>query len=594
MSLLSILKERSKSLLYAVVRFPAAVLSLAVMASVLTLETVVSESYSQLEMALAVTVFFAIFAHFLIEKEGKDLLRRLVLIPAASAVGILYYFVGLQGWMSDGDYYGSERLALQTIIVCVIFLLLFMALQSLRNKIPFGPVFMSVFKAFFTSIFFSVVIWGGLSLITVAIDELLFTVSENVYLYIAIWIWLLVAPVIFLSLLMTYKGDKESQARDQKISSCPAFFRILLLYVIIPLLSIYTMVLVIYLIKTLISGEGKELLEPLILSYSIAVIAVFFLVSEIDNKLAAFYRLVFPKSMGIIALYQVVVSFMNASKEGVVFEEYFLILFSVFAVVVAVTMSIFPVKKNVIHILILAGFALVSILPIVNFYQVSVNSQVNVLTNALERNSMIQNREVIKNDSVIESDRILITRAAEFLFYQQELNQVINVPDKISIYDQFVSIFGFEREYSEEIYFGSDVKIYEMDRDAPIPVEGADYILTRRYFDPATSKSETSIGIIMHNGEAYQIEYLQNESGLVLMLTDSSGTAILTAPIEEAIDSLKDVEVPATGVMSPEDMRFDYESETVSITVYFQSVFMYPDAEETGYDLELTILVDFF
>ncbi|NLW88246.1 MAG: DUF4153 domain-containing protein [Clostridiaceae bacterium] len=591
MKLIAYFKERSKALLYALARFPAVVAALIALAVVMTVEVAAQESYPRLTMALTVTVFLALFAHILLEKAGS-MLFRLLPIAVAGAGFVLYYFLGLLEFEADNLYYGAGRYPLQTVVVCVIFLLLFLAIQSLRHGVVFGSVFMSVFKAFFTTLLFSAVIWGGLSLIIAAIDELLFRLNPDIFPYIAIWVWILVAPVIFMSLLLTFRTDEEGKAADGKRISIPAFFRVLLLYVIVPLLAVYTLVLVIYLMKTVLTGEDRELLEPLILSYSIAVIVVFFLISEIEGKYPAVCRFIFPKIMGVIALYQLIVSLIKAGNEGVLFSDYFLILFSAFAVVAAVTMSILKKEKNHIHILILAAFALFSILPLVNFYGVSVRSQQQVLVDTLEKNGMLRGDEVISNESVPKEEQVVITQAAEFLNRQGELGEIVHLNTQGDFYKNFRAIFGFEPNHGYEQYYG-DPKLrgIYIDRSQAIPLGDADYVVWSGIFVSDAGNTVTELGTFTHEGTDYtvQAEIVNGDCNIVLI--DSTGmkliTAEVTGDIEKIIPSESDGK-PET--VAPEQMSLVFKGDGVLMKVYLMSVNLY-DREDYNVRFEIDPMV---
>jgi len=588
MKLIEFFKERSKALLYAVTRFPAVVATLFAFAIVMSVEIAAQVSYPRLTMALSVTVFFALLAHFFLEKKGGSWLDRLLPIPVAGAVFAIYYFLGLIGFEPDNLNYSAGKYPLQTVVVCVVLFLLFLAVQSRRNGVVFGEVFMSVFKAFFTTLLFSAVIWGGLRLITLAIHELLFKLNDKVFSHISVWVWMLVAPIIFLSLLLTFRSDEEGQAADKKRMSCPAFFRALLLYVVIPLLAVYTLVLIIYLIKTIVSGEGKELLEPLILSYMIAVIAVYFLVSEIEGKYPDFYRFLFPKIMGVIALYQLIVSIMKAGEQGVLFSDYFLILFSAFAVVAAVTMSIYKKEKNHIHILILAAFAIFSILPVVNFYNISVQSQQQVLVDTLKNNGMLKDKEVVANPSATKEAQVVITRAAEFLNQQGELDTVVNVPEQDALFANFRKIFGFEPNYGYEPYYG-DPKLRGMyiDRSRAIPLEDADYIVWSGTFLSDFEDTTILLGSFTHEGTNYKVqaEIVDGECNIVLV--DSAGKKVISAEVTRDIEKFDPVVSdgePKT--VPPEQMSLVFKGDGVLMKVYLMSVNLY---DRENYDVRFEI-----
>lgn len=595
MGFVSYIKERSSALLHAVVRFPAVVVMLIVLAAVSTVNIAREESSTRLVLSIVVAAFFALAAHSLLEKTGHNFLRKLIVIPAAALAGAGFYLLGLMGLSSGQMGVGPQKYQIRTWLLCSILFILFLAFQCFRNKVVFGLVFMSVFKAFFTSLLFSGVLFGGMALILTAVDNLLFRLAEKTYIYVAVWVWIVIAPIIFLSLIMTFKTDEKSIERDRKISACPSFFRVLLLYVIIPLLMIYTLVLVIYLGKTLVTGSDQELLRPLIMSYSIAVIIVYFLISEIENRLASFSRIVFPKIMAVIALYQVIVSVLELPKQGVDFSEYFIILISIYTVAMGVLMSIIPVKRNVIHILVLCGFAVFALLPFVNFYHVSVESQERVLVNALERNNMISNGDIVSNSSISKEDQILITRTFYFLESQEELDRInkfeMPIPSR-----SFQKLFGFEPayDYGGKTYFGEPT-VLSVNMNQAFATDGSDYLVAVNYVEAAVDKkSDNMLAEFTHDGSVYRISTRTGEGYYNFVISDSSNTDIFTAPFKDFVDGLRSIGGSGKENIIPlEQMTYKYTQGDISITVYVKSIVLYPE-ESAGlsFSYEPIILID--
>jgi hypothetical protein len=365
---------------------------------------------------------------------------------------------------------------------------------------------------------------------------------------------------------------------------------------VIPLLAVYTLVLIIYLIKTIVSGEGQELLEPLILSYTIAVIMVYFLVSEIEGKYPAFYRFLFPKIMGVIALYQLIVSLTKAGQQGVLFSDYFLILFSAFAVVAAVTMSILSTQKSHIHILILTAFALFSILPLVNFYGVSVRSQQQVLVETLEKNGMLQGKDLIASETVSNENRMIITRSVDFLNRQGELDEIVNVPGQENLFEKFRTLFGFDPAYANYYQYTEPEMLYfDMDRTQAIPVEDADFIISGGFF--AEGKEGTGEGIysFTHAGIEYAVKPVFSKGEYNIVLYGEGGQTLIIAPISKDMTRLKPAEGDnKTGVRTPDEMRFDYSNGDISMTIYLMSArFFNEGSDAVQSEFEPLILIRF-
>ena len=161
----------------------------------------------------------------------------------------------------------------------------------------------------------------------------------------------------FLSLIPIFPGVKNNSKNQEKMdlqkesidesAHCPKFLEVLISYILIPLIAVFTLILVIYIIKN-IGGEfwTDNLLEPMLVSYAITVILVYILASEIENKFTAFFRKVFPKVLVPIVLFQITSSILSLADTGVTHTRYYVILFGLFAAVSGVLLSFLPVKKR--------------------------------------------------------------------------------------------------------------------------------------------------------------------------------------------------------------------------------------------------------
>ena len=178
--------------------------------------------------------------------------------------------------------------------------------------------------------------------------------------------------------------DLQKESIDEA-AHCPKFLEVLISYILIPLIAVFTLILVIYIIKN-IGGEfwTDNLLEPMLVSYAITVILVYILASEIENKFTAFFRKVFPKVLVPIVLFQITSSILSLADTGVTHTRYYVILFGLFAAVSGILLSFLPVRKNGVIAALLIVFAIISIVPPVDAFTVSRSSQTNTLKNVLD------------------------------------------------------------------------------------------------------------------------------------------------------------------------------------------------------------------
>ena len=532
MKIVTLLQDRAKSISRAVIRFPLVIAFLVTIAVLTSLQIeVYTRNFTKEFLQLIVGIFLSGAVQIACEKMKKPLSVFLLSQGAVLAVTAAAYFLRIF-YLHDAGLVDGLR------VILLSFALLTAALwlPSIRWKANFNDVFMSLFKACFTAGFFSAVIWGGISLILLAVDSLqLLKLPMNLLAHISVWIWILLAPLLVLSLTPLFDGSEEEKLHAEKQSKCPPFLRILLSFVLIPLAALFTLVLLAYMAKTLVNGDSKALMEPFILFYSIVVILLYVLASEIDNKMSSFYRFVFPKIMVGLAFYQLIVSSMKIPGEGVTYGRYFVLLFCIFSVVIGVLMSIFTVKRNNILALVLTAFAITAILPPVDFYSISAGSQVRILDQVLIKNNMIVNGVIVPNSSISEKDQGTISGTVQNLSDMDAMDKISQLPGNFKIYDDFQKTFGFPIYYTPEVNPESTYAYYSLDTSLPIDIQSYDSF----FLMSANSATDTqSATITAPDGKTYSCKVISSGSQLNLQILDASKQVVLTTTLKDKIDAL--------------------------------------------------------
>ena len=294
------LKDRLRGLTDAIARFPLTTVFLLVAAIINAYDINVEKDYSKLLLTFVVGAFLSAVQQVAYERYFSKFSTRAVLMGTVVLLTAGYYLI----IRTSPEL--SMEITIRTSVALFALLIAFIWVPVIKSKISFNKSFMITFKSLFNSLFFSGVIFGGISIIISAIDQLIFTVDYTSFSQAANIIFILFAPMYFLSLIPIYPGatdkNKEQEMTDlqkeiiNKAANCPKFLEILISYIIIPLIAVFTIILLIYIIQN-IGGEfwTDNLLEPMLVSYAITVILVYILASEIENKFTVFFRRIFPK-----------------------------------------------------------------------------------------------------------------------------------------------------------------------------------------------------------------------------------------------------------------------------------------------------------
>jgi len=586
MKMVQLIKERFRSISLTWVRFPVLFLLLIAIAVLLTVSTETGYSFTPEILALVLAVFLSAVMTAGFEKFAK---RRWLVFPAqAAALGLaaLYYFTVLSGFRdSPADY-------LRVVILSAALLMTFLWIPCFRWKISFNDLFMSFVKAFFTTLFFIGIFFAGIMAILSAIDALLVRLPTTFTSHTSIWIWVFIAPMLFLSLIPFF-GKPAAEGEEDRHYRIPGFFKVLLSYVLIPLTVLYTLVLVAYLIKTIAAGDQMDLLRPMILAYCIAVILLYVLVSGIDNKISLLFRLILPKLMILIALYQVAVLLFRVPEEGLVYGRYFIILFGIFSIVAGILMTLLPLKRNVVLAVVFTGFALFSVIPPVDAFTYSAQSQAAIVEQVLTDNAMRKDGAIAPNADLSDNDRTLLTSGMQYLSDMREADRIQGVPEKFEFYRDFETTFGTAPYYGQKTEAVSGT-YYSLDSSKPIDIGSFQYMASIYASTYDKNMSEAVQSSINDNGNKYDLSVTVSGSKMNLELRDSSGTVLLTASVDEMIDRIEANGIAGEkGTTPPEDMTFDVNGSDVSMRIIFQNASKEKSDGAVNYDTSMMVLLRF-
>lgn len=437
------LKSRLAGLTEAIARFPLTTVFILALALMNAYDISTDQSLSKFLVTFVVGAFLSVVAEVAYERYFSKLSARLVLMGAAVLLTAGYYFVIMHAPKLGIEIETRTGVALFALLVAFIWV------PVIKSNISFNKSFMIAFKSFFNSLFFSAVIFVGITIILTAVNGLIFPIDPRAYAHTLNLVFVLFAPLYFLSLIPIYPGAAEMKmAQDNpKINvaaQCPKFLQILISYILIPLLASFTLILVIYVLKT-ISGPfwTDNLLEPMIVSYAITVILMYILASEIDNSFTVLFRKVFPKLLVPIVLFQIVSSILSSTDSGITPTRYYAVLFGIFAAVSGILLSFLHVRKNGIIAALLIMFAAVSIVPPVDAFTISRMSQTNLLKNVLVKNNMLENNKIKPNASISENDKLIITNTINYLSMMEYTKNIPWLPDHFNPDTDFYNTFGF-------------------------------------------------------------------------------------------------------------------------------------------------------
>lgn len=433
------------------------------------------DSLSRAAMVLALGIPLSLCIKLIYERrESAKIVLRAGSYLLGAGLLILYYFY----FLKDFKMISLTRFIALNLALYLVFL--FIPYFFKRDHFEFYVI--RLLSRFFVTIFYSLVLFGGLSAICFTLDKLLnVNFPMNIYYY----IWLVVAgffaPCFFLAGLPYYFEHMDSE-------NYPKLLKILLLYIVTPLISIYTAILYLYFAKILITVQWPiGLVAHLVLWYSLISIAVIFLISPLreSNKWAYSFIFWFTKLVIPLMVMMFISIGIRIKAYGITENRYFVVVIGLWAVVVMFYLGFSKNRRNIVLPITLAAVAVLSVVGPWSAYSVSKASQNNRLYDLLSKNQMIDNNKIVKANKMIkQTDKIEISQIISYFQNKHSLSDIKRLPQNFNI-DDMENVFGFAYEYpgrieDKERYFS----YFAGTSGKPIDIKGYDYLFDFRNYYP--------------------------------------------------------------------------------------------------------------
>lgn len=555
-----------------VLRFPMTIILLvtAVISNMIAIITEEEERYIKLLIAFLLGAALFVVLQLMYERFFTKNFVRWINAAISIIVGAVYYLL-----IQNTEW--KTEVVIRTLVLYFILLIALLWIPVIKSRNNFNESFLAVFKGFFTAVFFYGVLFIGVVLILRATDLLLLNVNEKAFLHSANIIFILMAPIYFLSLLPEYQGkqileasltqndielNKIHEGIDHKKILPGKFLEALISYVIIPITAVFTVILLLYIVVNIRGDFWKDnLMEPLLVAYSITVILVYLLASTIENMFTKYFRRIFPKVLVPVVLFQTLSSILKIGELGVTYGRYYVIMFGVFATLAGVLFSIVPLKKNGYIAPILLGLSIISILPPLDAFTISKSNQISRLEQVLKKNDMLKGDVITPKRDLTKQEKETIQSSISYLNkmnYTNEITWLSSYTKSMS----FEQTFGFQdHNLSGQVYQSFYVS---RDYNEPIPITGYDYMIKMNIY---SNISKTEITGITKDDKKYTLELdTAKQNDYILLLKDEEGQELIRYPLQEMFQRFAGTSM-GKELVSNEEMTFVADNEAAALTM---------------------------
>ena len=484
---------------------------------------------------------------FLKDKKSISLIGYV----AGAAFLVLYYNFLLEEYsiVSGTRYLGTM----------LIFILVFFYALKLKHDINYESYVISVFSSGFITALYSAVLYLGLSAIIFTIDNL-FEANIDGLIYFNMFI--IVVFIFGISLFLSKIPERDEDFIGYDYSKT---LKILLTFIVIPLITAYTIILYAYFVKILITWEWpKGLVSHLVLWYSVLSVGVIFLITPVleENKVAKLFKIWFPKLVLPILVMMFMSIWQRIDQYGVTENRYYVVLLGLWVLGIMLYFSFKKPLKNILIPISLSLVILIAIYGPVSGYSIAKSSQNNRLVSLLEDNGMLSNGAITSNPSVDKEIQREVSNVINYFVVNHSLEDIKVLPADFEVRDT-KDLLGFEftpyeNYYGNENYFS----YYNSAAQQPINIEGYDYYMNVSSWNAQEIKIDDIS--VKYNRDSHILTINKSETNLL--------TQDINTFAEEIHSNLKDKPNNTKEINNSKEMTYDMENESIRVKFLFTNV----------------------
>lgn len=333
----------------------------------------------------------------------------------------------------------TDKFTIRYAFVSAIFYLLFSLIPYLANRENYGLYVIKLVTSFFVTYLYTLVLYLGIIAIIFTIDQL-FALNINSEIYFDTFI---IAVGIFG--LTYFLGRVPKLSDDLKDYNYPTVLRVLFVSIIMPLVSVYTVVLYAYLIRIIFTLTWpKGIVSHLVTWYGFISIFLLIIIEPLipTSSWTTKFRKYLPLAILVPFIMLIISIMIRINAYGITISRYLVVAAWVWLLSSALFLIV--KKKGSTQYLIISFIIIFTIAMFspVNGFKISIHSQVNRLENILEMNNMLKNNEITPNENSDDNLKRNISSILDYLDRENGLENVSSLPEDFNLKDMNI-IFGF-------------------------------------------------------------------------------------------------------------------------------------------------------
>ena len=443
-------------------RFPFTIISAILATIFLILSTFdeYAEAYNNKMLSFGLVFVFGIFLYAFIKlfNEGLRNYYDLKNLKNNNFFKILSYVITLPILYGVYELVYHENKVLEFYDNNFIYFTLIAALvvgTSFVGKFNYHKDFVvyvaKILRSFIISNIYSFIVFVGISGIIFALNSLFkFNFGSSVYLRVAIFSFILFNVVTFFS---DFPKVRDSFT-DYKY---PKAFRILLVYIITPIVIIYTAILLAYFVKILVLWQiPNNLIVNLVIWFASFSIVYLFFLSRVEtitfiNK----FKIVFPFTLFPLLGMMFFAIYLRIKEYGMTENRYIVIAVGLWIFLSLIYYIFYRENSNISIPIFLSVIILITGIGPASATSLSIRSQNARFEKLLRDNKMIAGEEIKPNINIESDAKSQIVDIVSYMVRTDRVDKLSYMPKDFKLSeDSFTKLFGFSNIIESKNYLG--------------------------------------------------------------------------------------------------------------------------------------------
>ena len=492
-------------------------------------------------LSMGVLLILALSNHA--EKTGMGI-KKLWITQLLIVVFMLLYYL-----ISPTKFSSFElTMRIVSINLGLSLLVLYLPYHKDGHITAFWQYSKTLFLRLFISYLFTMILFGGLALALFALDVLFgVDVDGELYFYLYIVLVGVFAPLFFAG------GLSSDYSLYEKELIYPKALRFLVIYIILPIVSLYMLILYAYAVKIIILWQFPSgWVTNLVLSFSIAGLLSFFLIyplKDTGNKyISIFFKYYFWLMLPLIALLYVAI-FKRIGAYGITELRYYVMILASWLLFLSIYF-IFTKHKNLK--IIPLSFFIIAVLTSFGpwgAFKVSEKSQLHRFEKILMENDMLKEGLCVKPDTVISAKTqrnisSIVSYIAKYhdvnklqTYFEADFDTVFTETDRYNKESKILALMGLEYmpywnmryDEDEDVHYDY-LSFYVDEQENIIDISMHDFLINiNNYYDSSPYYEKDSIVNKNYKIGAHQIfEEFNIRNNTMSFFLDNRNMNILT------------------------------------------------------------------